>query len=236
MERSDFDPKGLYLVGGISALVQVGAIAALFAVMVALGPTLSGPEEYFSVYQQSPLAMVLRGDFLLIFLIGGYLGTFPALYVALRRDHPLVMAYATLLTVIAVAGFFVGESTFSMVHLSGQYAAATSEAVRAQLVAAGHAVIATDVWHGSAGYVGGVFLQGSGVVVSWIMWRSRGFSKVTAITGLLGNALDLVQHLLHPIAPAVSTPIQMVMGVFYVVWFPVLARDFFRLARRSTSD
>jgi hypothetical protein len=62
---------------------------------------------------------------------------------------------------------------------------------------------------------------------------SRDFSKVTAISGLLGNALDLVQHLLHPFAPSISAPIQMFIGIFYFVWFPMLARDFFRLAKGS---
>jgi hypothetical protein len=231
MDRSDIDPRGLYVVGGVSALVQVASIAAMFVVMVTLGPAPNGPEEAFAIYQKSPLASLLRGDFLLLFLLGAYLGTFPAMYVALRRFQPLAVTYATLFTVIGVAGFFFGESSFALWHLSGQYAAATSEAARAQLVAAGHAVIASDVWHSSAGYVGGVLLQGSGVVISWVMLRSRGFSKITAISGLLGNAIDLVQHLLHPFAPAVASPIQMVMGVFYVVWFPMLARDFFRLAR-----
>jgi hypothetical protein len=62
------------------------------------------------------------------------------------------------------------------------------------------------------------------------MLRSTDFSKVTAISGLVGNALDLVQHLLHPFAPSISTPIQMFMGIFYLVWFPLLMRDLFRLA------
>jgi len=236
MHRTDFDPRRLYVIGGVAALAQLVSILALFAVQAALGPVPAGPEEYFVIYQRSPLEMLLRGNLLLLFLLGAYLGTFPALYVALRRFHPLAVSYATLLTVIAVVGFFGAESTFALYHLAGQYASATSEAVRAQLVAAGYAVIATDSWNGSAAYLGGVLLQGSGVLISWVMLRSRGFSRVTAISGLLGNGLDLVQHLLHPFAPAVSAPIQMVMGVFYFVWFPMLARDFFRLARGRGTD
>jgi hypothetical protein len=61
------------------------------------------------------------------------------------------------------------------------------------------------------------------------MLRSKEFSKVTALAGLLGNAFDLIQHILHPFAPSLSATIQMVMGPFYLVWFPMLARDLFRL-------
>jgi hypothetical protein len=64
------------------------------------------------------------------------------------------------------------------------------------------------------------------------MLKSKDFSKVTAVAGLLGNALDLTQHLLHPFAPSISAPIQMAMGPFYLVWFPMLARDLFRLGRK----
>jgi hypothetical protein len=78
----------------------------------------------------------------------------------------------------------------------------------------------------------GILLQGGGVIISLVMLRSRDFSKVTAIAGLVGNALDLTQHLLHPFAPSVSATIQMLMGPFYLVWFPMLARDLFRLARK----
>jgi hypothetical protein len=63
------------------------------------------------------------------------------------------------------------------------------------------------------------------------MLRTTKFSKVTAISGLLGNGLDLVQHVLHLFVPTLSTPIQAFMGIFYLVWFPMLAWDFFRLAR-----
>ncbi len=87
------------------------------------------------------------------------------------------------------------------------------------------------MWNGSAAYMGGIPLQGSGVVISITMLRSEDFSKVTAWAGLLGNGFDLVQHILHPFAPSVAGPIQMVMGVFYVGWYPMLARDLFRLAR-----
>lgn len=67
-----------------------------------------------------------------------------------------------------------------------------------------------------------------------VMLKSADFGKVTAISGLLGNTLDLVQHLLHPFAPTIAAPIQMIMGIFCFVWFPMLARDLFRLAQESS--
>jgi hypothetical protein len=231
MHENNFNPKNLYIIGAIGALTQLAAILALIVVQATLGGTPDGPEAYYALYQQSPLIMLLRGDVLLLVLLGGYLGVFPALYVALKRSSPVAVFYATLLTLMGVIGFFVTESTFALYHLAGQYAAATGEALRAQLIAAGHAVLAANHWHSSGAYMNGILAQGSGVIISLVMLRSRDFSKVTAISGLVGNAVDLVQHLLHPFAPSIAAPIQMVMGIFYFVWFPMLARDFFRLAK-----
>jgi hypothetical protein len=226
--------KQLYIIGAVAALVQLAAILAYTIAMATLGPKPASIEEYFAIQQVNLLASVLRGDFLFLFLIGGYLGTFPALYVALRNVSPVYAMFATLFTLIAVTICFSAESTFALLHLGDQYAATASDAQRAQLLAAGRAIIAADMWNSSGAYVSGILLQGGGIIISLVMLRSRDFGKVTAIAGLLGNALDLAQHVLHPFTPSLSATIMMFMGPFYLVWFPMLARDFFRLARKST--
>ena len=141
-------------------------------------------------------------------------------------------ALATLFTIMAVTGTFAAKSTFSPHHLGSQFVTA-SQVQRSQLIAAAEAVIASDMWNSSAAYMGGILLQGAGAMISIIMLRSKDFSKVTAYAGLLGNGSDLIQRILHPFAPSISAPIQMLMGIFYFVWFPMLARDFFRLIKEQ---
>lgn len=232
VEIADPRWRDLYRIGGMAALLQLVAILAVIVARAVLGPKPDTVEEFFAIQRASPLAAILRGDFLLLFLIGGYLGTFPALFLSLRRSSPVTVSFATLFTFVAVILSFSTESTFSLLHVGNQYAAATGEVIRSQITAAGEAVIASDGWNSSAGYMTGILLQGGGVMISLVMLRSRDFSKVTAFAGLLGNALDLVQHVLHPFTPALSATIQMVMGPFYFVWFPMLARDLFRLQRK----
>lgn len=223
--------KSLYIIGAVAALLQLAAILGYSIALGVLGPKPTTAVGYFAIYQQSPLEMVLRADFLLLILIGLYLGTFPALYLALWQINPIFTALAALFTFIVVAGTFATESTFSMLHLGERYLAATGATQREQLLAAGEAIIAADMWNSSAGYMGGILLQGSGVLISVIMLRSRDFSKVTAYAGLLGNGFDLLQHVLHPFTPSLSDTIAIFMGIFYFVWFPLLARDLFRLAK-----
>lgn len=224
--------KNLYTIGGIAALIQLASILTYTVVIAVLGVPPTNVEEYFVAFQNAPVGTIFRGDFLLLFLIGGYFGNFPALFLSLRKVSPAAAMFATLFTFVAVTVCFATESTFALRHLAEQYIAAGTDAQRAQLLAAGEAVIASDMWNSSGAYVSGFLMQGGGVIISLVMLRSREFSKVTAIAGLLGNALDLTQHLLHPFAPSIAAPIQMLMGPFYLVWFPMLARDLFRLGRK----
>jgi hypothetical protein len=224
--------KKLYTIGGAAAFLQLAAIVAYSIALGILGPKPSSAEEYFVIQQSNALEVVLRGDFLLLILIGLYLGTFPAMYAALRHIDPVFTALATLFTIIGVIITFANESTFAMLHLGDLYAAATSEAQRVQYLAAGEAVIASDMWNSSGAYISGILLQGAGVMISVIMLRSKDFSKITAITGLLGNAIDLTQHVIHPFAAPASEVLSMIMGPFYLVWFIMLGRDLLRLARK----
>jgi len=223
--------KSLYIIAGVAALLQLATILVMTIVIGSLGPTPGSPEEYYAVFKADRLGGILRSDFSSLIIIALYLGTFPGLYAALKRVNSAYTAVAALLTFIAVTTAFATNSGFSMLNLSDQYAAATTEAQRSQILAAGHAVIASDMWNSSGGYMAGMLLQGSGVLISLIMMRSKDFSKVTAYTGLLGNAFDLAQHLIHPFAPSISEVLLRVSGPFYLAWFVMLARDFFRLGR-----
>ena len=61
--------------------------------------------------------------------------------------------------------------------------------MREQLLVAGEAVIAGDMWHSTSGFLAGIFMQGGFVLISAVMLRSKVFSKGTAITGMVANGL-----------------------------------------------
>ncbi len=222
--------KGLYRIGGVAALLQLATVLTIIIVTTTLGLKPGSAEEYFIILQHDRLAGILRDDFSSLIIVALYLGMFPGLYVALRRVNASYSALAALLTFVAVTTCFATHSGFSMIHLSDQYAAATTDAQRSQLLAAGEAVIASDMWNSTGAFMSGILLQGAGVIISMIMLRSKDFSKVTAYAGLLANGFDLAQHILHPFMPSISAILMMMGPPFYLVWFPMLSRDFFRLA------
>jgi hypothetical protein len=232
-ETMQMNLKGIFTAGAAAALLQLLVTLGVIVATGVLGQRPDSAQEFFAMYQNSKLLGALQDDLASLVLVGLYLATLPALYFALRRLSPTIATLAALGGLAAVATCFAVNSGFSMMHLSDQYAAAASDAARAQILAAGEAVLAADMWNSSGGYASGILLQGGGVLFSLIMLRSRDFSKVTAITGLLANALDLAQHLLHPFAPPVASIFIMIMGPFYLVWFPMLARDLLRLGRAA---
>jgi hypothetical protein len=93
------------------------------------------------------------------------------------------ITFAILFTFVAVTTGFATHSGFSLIHLSDQYAAATTEAQRIQLLATGEAVLAADMWNSSGAYMSGILLQGAGIIISVVMLCSKNFSKVTAYAG-----------------------------------------------------
>ncbi|MBN1303452.1 MAG: hypothetical protein JXA13_03380 [Anaerolineales bacterium] len=226
----------LYRMAGLGAGLQFILVLIMLAAAITLGIIPTTVEEYFRIYQNNLLAGMLQDDFTSLLMISTNLFTFPGLYAALKTDNKPFTAFATVLTFQGAAVAFASHSGFAFMHLSAKYAAAASDLQRSQLLAAGEAVLANNLWNGTGGFMAGILLQGSGLLISAIMLCSKKFSKLTAITGILGNGLDLTQHLLHLFLPSLAAPIQMIMGPFYMLWFPLLGRDFFRLARQGTTD
>jgi hypothetical protein len=89
-----------------------------------------------------------------------------------------------------------------MIPLSEKYAVATTEAARSQILAAGEAVLATDIWHGTGVIIGGILVQAGAVLISAVMLRSNVFSRMTAYVGILTHGLDLAHVLLGLFLPA----------------------------------
>jgi hypothetical protein len=115
--------------------------------------------------------------------------------------------------------------------LGDKYAAASTEMERSLFLAAGEAVMASDLWHGSGALMGGLLLQIGALIVSIVMLQSHDFSKLTAWTGVATHGLDLLRMLTGFFFPAGGIALMMVAGPLYLVWLPLLARDFFRLGR-----
>jgi hypothetical protein len=178
---------------------------------------------WFSLFQANPFVGLLDMDLLLIvdYLLMGLL--FLALWAALRRASPSLMAIALTLELIGVATYMASTVAFEMLSLSNQYAAATTDAARAMAEAAGQAMLAT--WQGTAfnvSYIlGGVAL----LVVSLVMLQSTIFSRTTAYVGLVMGVMMAVP----PTVGSVGIWLSLLSLIPTVVWLILLVRGFYQL-------
>jgi hypothetical protein len=224
--------RKLIRVGGIAAWMQLGSVIAMTIVIAALGMRPETAEEAFAIFQSSKIVGLLRDDLFSLLIVALYLGTFAGIYAAFRKTrHQATVLFLTVLVFIGVTITFAKHSGFSLMTLSDRYAAATTDIERSQLIAAGEAVIASNIWNSTSAYISGILLQGTGILISVLMLRQEGFGKVMAIAGIIANAGDLTQHLLTPFAPSIASVVGMFGFPFYLVWFPLLGLNLLKLGR-----
>jgi hypothetical protein len=87
------------------------------------------------------------------------------------------------------------------------------------------------MWHGTGATIGGILIQVSTTLISIAMVSSEAFGKSTAYVGIVTHGLDLAHLLIGFFFPAGGVLLIQIAGTLYLVWFPLLARDFFRLSR-----
>jgi hypothetical protein len=117
---------------------------------------------------------------LTVFCLPLYYLIFMGLYAAFRRTYG---AYAALGSALAFAGVtlvLTSSSALSLVSLSDKYAEAVTETQRTQYLAAGEALVASDLWNSTSSLIGGVLLQSALVWASVLMLRSKLFSPFIA--------------------------------------------------------
>jgi len=185
----------------------------------------------------------LRGLFDLFLLdlvsVALYVPLYLALYVALRRASPSFIALATILAFIGIAVYFASNTAFWMVSLSDQYAAATTDAQRSFLLAAGQGALVGLAQGSSTGlYVAETFSALAGLIISVVMLRSKVFGTVTAVVGIVGNVLELGPP--GVFAPAsifsVFVVLLAISGVLLVIWYLLIARRLFQLAQGRSKE
>jgi len=224
--------KSLYKMGGITALILIGYSLITMVILVVLGTPPTTAAEVFDMLGENKFTGLLRLDILtvLVYMPLFYL-LFLGLYAALKKAHLVSTAIAVLLGFAGVTLFLATPSVFSWLALSNKFVTATSEAQKTLLLAAGETILVSDMWHGTGATIGGILIQVATTLISIAMLSSNAFGKSTACVGIVTHGLDLAHLLVGFFFPAGGVVLIQIAGTLYLVWFPLLARDFFRLSR-----
>jgi hypothetical protein len=215
--------RPLYRLGAVAALLAV-AFIVIAAIVYAFSQPPTTVTGWFELYHKNWLLGLFAGDLMMLAsnLVLGVI--YIALYGALRHANQPFMALATALGFVVIAAYFASNPAFSLLSLSNQYSAATTDAERTALLGAGQAVIAG--WTGTAFNM--AYLLGGVValIISLVMLRSHVFGKPTAYAGLAMGVLALVPAS----AGMVGIVFSLLSLVPTVVWFVLIARRLFKLA------
>ncbi|MDR3772260.1 MAG: hypothetical protein P4L26_02865 [Terracidiphilus sp.] len=224
------DLRPLCRIGGVAALLLIVYSLATMVQLVVLGGQPASAAQAFDLLEHHRVVGLLRLDLPTVAVMPLYYLLFLGLFAALRKTDA---ANALLSTVLAFAGLTMLLSTptaLSMIPLSDKFAASISDAARNQLLAAGEAIMAADIWHATGAILGGVLVQCGAVLISVVMLRGGVFSKTTAWLGIVMHGLDLAHIVGGQFLPGAGVVLMAIAGPLYPVWFFLVGRRLLRLA------
>lgn len=212
----------LYRVGGLSALIAAALeVAAVFLSIIFTrrfpSPASDAVVEWFTLLHGHRFVGLIYLGILDLVAIALMSMMFLALCVALRRDHESSMAIAALLAFLGIAVYLATSTVLPMVSLSDQYAAATTDAQRMLLVAAGHAVLAVG-GVGTGAYMAFLLIGIAGLVISVVMLQTRTFSRVVAYVGIVANVATLAYYVAPLVAPSTALFFLWISGLLFLIW------------------
>lgn len=240
-ETTESNWKSLYKVAGFAAMLAV--FVALTDIVLTFFP--AGAEQPGSMTAVDWFELFHRNWFFglrnlgllpniltLVLLIPVFL----ALYAAHRHVTPAYALLSMVLSLVGTAIYLSNNAAFPMLTLSLKYSAATSDAERLLLAAAGEAILAHGEDFTPGVFTGFLFGEVAIITISAVMLRCGVFTRTTAYAGILGGiflTVFTVWATFIPILFAVSMILAMVGGLSSIVWYILTARTLFLLSRSS---
>lgn len=213
--------KGLYKTGGASFLVAGILFIIGFFLLFFLGPLPSTTEAALkTVAEQKLLFQTNNGIFTLATIL--FIPALLALYLALKEVDKTGMLIASGLSALAIT-LFLGAIivNYSLIILSREYGAATTDAQRAAYVAA------ADLVRGAAGagFALSVLIFSVAVlIVSRVMLKGI-FGKGIAYLGIITGIVGLVGGIPVPVLSIIG----LVSVLFFAAWFLAVGNKLYKL-------
>ncbi len=242
---ADQDPgsRSIYKLGAVGALIAACLFLCDIVVLVGGGAMPASAQAWLGLFAENRAAALLQLFFTDLVGVALMAPLVFSLYVALRRVDPLYPALAAALAFVGIAAVFATNANYSLIALASQYAAATAEARRAQLLAAAESALALG--QGTGALMANLFLECALLLFSTIMLRSTGFGQGIGYLGILAHGLDLAHAvaflLVLPIASpdaasALGVPLLAIGGTLQLLWYPWVARKLLQMSRQAVPN
>ena len=218
--------KDLYKIAGVAAIVSeiVIFLGIVTYFIWPYAPGNNATESIFLRLQNDPLGGLVSLD---LFLFIGNLFSitlFLALYVSLKQINESYALIALALGLISVVLLIPSRPIIELYALSGSYESATTEAAKSQYLAAGTSLLA--MFDGIGWFMNTLLGALSLLISSILMLKSNIYGKSTAYVGIITNAVICGFFI-----PSISTFLLFLSLPGYMIWYFLLAKRFFRIAR-----
>jgi len=242
-EQREIQWKGMFRIGGYSALIITAFFLIDMIVLVAFAPYPETAGGWFDLLHNNRIVGLLSLD---IFVLAGFPLCYPmflALYGALKPVNKIPVALATVFAFAGLAIVISTDKTYAMLSLSDQFAAARTDAHKSLLLAAGETILATGA--GTGPNMAGFFLEGAALAISFFMLRSGLFGKFTSYMGIIGHGLDFTRIVINLVfvpltGLALLSTIGIILlaigGTLQLIWYALTGRRLLQLGRSQAGD
>jgi hypothetical protein len=234
METVDPKWKSLYKAGGISALIAgTLLLVEMIVYIITSAPSLTDAAGWFSLFHTNRFVGLIDFGILELYGLVLFVPMYLALYTALRRASESYMSIAAMLAFAGIAANFATSKLFSLLTLSDLYAAATTEILKSQFLAAGQATLAVSALGGISGSVeGGIPLAVAGLIISAIMVKSNMLGRAAGYVGILANGIGLAMYINAAAGPAMAgSPFFAAFFLLSVIWCILIGRTLVWIGR-----
>ncbi len=222
--------SSLFRLGGAAAFI-VAVVTLAEVITQSISPLPATVVDWFELFQRNRIMGVLEFWGLEVVMYVMFVIVFLALYTALKEVDRTRMTIALALALIGIAIFLATNNPFTMLSLSDQHAAATTEAQKTLFTAAGQALLANTSQRTVGGFNMGLFLVSiAGLIVSVVMLRGESFSGRTAYVGIIANALSLADYLRQALTSSEIVAVLVILpnAVLLIAWYFLIYRNLYR--------
>lgn len=237
IEIQDTKWNQIYVIGGVAALgtVLIGILEILITFLPGWNVSQVTVLDWFTLFQDNWFLGLRNMGLLNLGFNALAILAFFALYAAHRRNPYL--PYAALALIIAIIGitvFFATNRALPLLDLSNQYAAATTAAERASLIAAGQSMLSVGQSHSPGTFLGFFLIETAAILISFVMLRSGLFNKAAGYIGILGFGALLIFEFSSSFVAGLTDAMMVIAilsGLLTMAWYIMVATRLFKLAR-----
>ncbi|MEW6400414.1 MAG: hypothetical protein AB1649_01370 [Chloroflexota bacterium] len=217
--------QSLYWLSGIAALIMPAIIVVQFITFMSAPPPYDGTAlDWFNLFQTNKLLGLINFEFLMVIYTLISIPVTLALFITLKHANQPFTSLYLILSLIGVIAFIAARPAIEMLHLSSEYAAATTDAERAILLAAGE--VKLGMFDGTPFHVSYVLGSITGFIISLVMLQTDVFSKATAYVRIASSVCDFGLYI-----PTIGLYISIFSVLFLFIWNLMIARRLFQLAK-----